>query len=664
MNRIPYWNIQYGFLIDLLVIPVMIIFAYGIYDHWKKLRAGVFRLRFSWIQIKEFLGKQHLTSFILGGLIGIRVYRHPLTGIFHGMVYWGMLVLFCGTIMVMLNVFLSIPTMSGSFYQWFMALSLDVAGLVCLAGIVFLLVRRACGYHRLVKPKPRSGFMLIEISLILIILSGFFLEGFRISHQGIKESAIIGQWVAGWLTPLNEVLILHTVIWWAHGLLSLALMAFIPFSPLSHLFFIPVNSALIESPIGVDTEMPDFEISASSANDELPTFGTPTIQDFNQKRLLDLNSCLWCGRCQEVCPATLTDKELNPKGVMTTLAEKFRLNQAESDNLIDAIQMENIFNCRTCAACVDICPAFANPLKAIMGMRQNLVMERGEMPLGMQQTYRNMEASHHPFSLSVADSDWKKDMDVKPFKTGQTEYLLWVGCAIKYEERAQMIGRAMIHILNRAGVSYGIIENTRCSGDPAKQMGDDYLFSMLAKGNIDIFQQFGVRKIITICPHCYNSFAHYYPALGGVYEVIPHVNLINELIRTGKISISKKTQSITFHDPCYLGRHNAIFTAPRNVIAGIGNRLELPRHRRDSFCCGAGGGNYWNEEKGTSISYTRAKEIFTIGADQVASACPFCLIMLTESLKMFTDQQLVSDIAELVVKNMNSDNIKKRGKEK
>jgi Fe-S oxidoreductase len=214
----------------------------------------------------------------------------------------------------------------------------------------------------------------------------------------------------------------------------------------------------------------------------------------------------------------------------------------------------------------------------------------------------------------------------------------------------------MVAILNHAKVSYGIIEEARCTGDPAKQMGDDFMFATLANANIQLFAEHGVRKIITLCPHCYNSFKKYYPPLGAVYEVIPHSVMIRELIRQRRLKTRPgAARKIAYHDPCYLGRHNRIFDPPREILDTLGMIAELPRNRADSFCCGAGGGNYWNEEEGQRISYARAEEAFCKGADALASACPFCLLMLTDGMKMFTDKKMVYDIAELVAQTLDAD---------
>ena len=654
MERTPYWLIEQGIWIDLLALPTLAIFGYGVYLHWRRIRGGEVRLRVSLDDLRLFLSRVPSAAALWNGILAARVYRRPVTGLFHGLVFWGMLLLAVGTGMVLLNLVFGLPVLSGGFYRWFMAFTLDAAGLAVLAGVGFLLIRRLLhNPPRLSVPKERPGFVAAEIALLVVIVTGFILEGLRIQLAGAQEPAFVGNLVALAAKGLEAPQGVYTAMWWLHGLTAQALIAWIPFSPLAHLLFVPVNAALAEDIMGADEKAADLSaLEEPAEEEELPTLGTPTIADYTAKRRMDFSTCLWCGRCQEVCPAALTDKSLTPKGVMLTLAEALGQGRTSDSELIDAIGMPTLFECRTCGACAEACPAMVNPLKAIWGMRQNLMMERGEMPTPMMTAYRNLEALMHPFSSQSSPSDWRKGLEVPLFKAGETEYLLWVGCAVTYEDRAQQIGRAVVHLLGEAGVSYGIIEEARCTGDPAKQMGDDYLFAMLANTNIELFQAHGVHKIITMCPHCYNSFTHYYPPLGGEYEVITHATMIRDLIQAGRLNPARSKEKITFHDPCYLGRHNRIFEDPRGVIGSIGDMVEMPRSRGNSFCCGAGGGNYWNEEEGQRINYARAEEAFESHADFVATACPFCLLMMTDGMKMQTNDQIVFDIAELVEKTL------------
>lgn len=655
MPRIPYWNIEGGLFIDGLAVPVMALFLWGIYRHWQAIRQGRVVLRPAEQGMKWRLLAGRARNFLAGGVLGLRLYREPLVGLAHGAAFFSLLTLAVGSGMVLLNAFFDVPTLSGRFNRWFMAFGLDLAGLLAMCGLGFLLIRRLSRPARLYQPKPRPGFILVESILLLILASGFVVEGLRLAVNGPEQGAWVGNWLAGLLAPLlDQGKEWHRALWWGHGLLALGLIAWLPFSPLVHLVLVPVNAALANPRPGLKMGVVDFQAFEDTAADqEPPTLGVAAIKDFNQKRLLDFDACLWCGRCQENCPAAQTGKDLSPKGVMVHLAEHLRQGVSEGSEIIQGIGSKAIFQCLTCAACLEACPAFTNPAKAVLRMRQHLVMEQAELPATMAQAHKSLELRQHPFFGTAASAkDWRKGLDVPIFQPGKTEYLLWVGCAATYEDRAQKIAQAMVNILNRAGVSYGILEEARCTGDPAKQMGDEFLFRQMAEDNIERFKQLGVERIITLCPHCYNSFKNYYSLMGRRYHLVPHASLIADLLRQGKISLRPAGgQAIIYHDPCYLGRRNHVLAPPRQVVASLGRLVEFPRHGRNSFCCGGGGGNYWAEEEGERINQARAGQALAElegGAHSIATACPFCLLMLTDGVKKFSEDKLVFDIAELV----------------
>jgi Fe-S oxidoreductase len=337
---------------------------------------------------------------------------------------------------------------------------------------------------------------------------------------------------------------------------------------------------------------------------------------------------------------------------MLTCAEYQEQGRVDDSSLLETLGTDALFSCTTCAACVEQCPVTNNPAEAIVHFRRKLVMERSEMPEVMATANRNLESRSHPFvGTSANRDDWRRDLDVPFFEPGQTEYLLWIGCSVAFEERAQQVARAMVKILNAAGVSWGILEESRCTGDPAKMMGNELLFVELAQANIEEFQELQVGKVITMCAHCFNSFDRYYPELGANWQTVPHSVLIDQLIREGRLAVRRDaTQKITFHDPCYHARHNDIVDETRGVVAALGELVEMPRNRKDSFCCGGGGGNYWSREGGTArISDVRAGEALATGADKIATSCPFCLLMLSSGTAKHTEQRKVFDVAELVV---------------
>lgn len=654
MPRIPYWNIDYGIIIDLLAIPVAIVFFYGLYRQWLLIKQGKMRVIPSIDNMIQGIGTFRLKAFLVRGILNARLYRKPASGIAHGFVFWGMVILFIGTNLVILNILFGLPVFSGGFNRWFMSFMLDLAGLLVLVGIVFFLVRRMIPPVRLRLPEARKGFVPVSGLLGLILITGFVTEGARIAAAAgsLEAGAFVGNFLASNLISPALALEIHAVTWWVHGLLSLGFVAYIPYSPLVHIVLAPVNVGFADPAPNVKMGVMDFSAFENEDAEELPALGANKLADFTRKRFLDFSSCLWCGRCQEVCPAYNTDKPLSPKGVIVTLADRLASGKLD-ESLIEGISMDAIFNCTTCAACMEACPVSINQPKTIMRFRQNLVMEQSRIPELMGKAVASLEQRAHPFfGTGSGAAEWRKDLDVPIFEPGQTEYLLWIGCSVAYEQRAQKIGRAMVRILQKAGTSFGILEESRCTGDPAKQMGNEFLFAEIAQQNIEDFSALGIKKIITLCPHCYNSFSRHYPKLGGEYEIIPHSSFIKSLMDGKKLNLVRKDQRITYHDPCYLGRRNGIYDDPRTVIAGVGGLVEMPRHRNESFCCGGGGGNYWAEEQGSRINQQRAGEAMETNADTIAVACPFCLLMLTDGLKKHTEETKIFDIAEIVAASM------------
>lgn len=655
MGRIPYWDINYGVLIDLLALPVMAMWGYRFYLIYKRIKSGKARIN-SGLGVKSrAFGPFYLRTFLSRGILGSRIYSKPFSGIAHGGLFWGMLLLGLGSFMLLLQVVFAIPVLTGGFNRWFMSFTLDAAGLAALAGLLFLIVRRVFPPERLRVYKARNEFLGIELLLAAILVSGFLLEGLRISANRPDTYSMVGNYIAGWFAHCADKLFFYRGLWWAHGLLAISFLLYLPNSPLAHLVLAPVNTALAIPVPGPKMGVLDFSAFEDEVSEETPVLGVARLSDFSWKRLLDVETCLWCGRCHEVCPAAQTGKALSPKRIMVSLAESFKAGRMEEqcvgENSI--ITAPAVFACTTCAACMEACPVSVNQPKTIMRLRQNLLMEQSEIPGTMGQANKSLEARRHPFfGTAFGSADWRKTIEVPFFKQGETEYLLWVGCAATYEERSQKIARAMVEILTKAGVSFGILKDHRCTGDPAKQMGNEFLFREIAQENIEEFTSLGIEKIITLCPHCFNSLSRHYPPLGGSFDVIPHAVFLKTLIDEQKLELKKYDQSICFHDPCYLGRRNHIYSPPREVLNAAGHCVEMPKNRSGSFCCGGGGGNYWAEEEGTRINKTRAKEAFKMSTNIIATSCPFCLLMLTDGLKGLSEEEKVLDIAEIVSRSM------------
>jgi Fe-S oxidoreductase/nitrate reductase gamma subunit len=662
MARTPYWNIDYGVLIDVLAIPVMAILIYGLYLQVRRIRQGQIKISFDPAQLRGLIRPIYLSAMITKGLLGAKIYKDLFAGFAHGILWWGMLGLAAGTGLVMLNVVLHVPVFSGGFNRWVMSWGLDLAGVMVLLGLVFFSLRRIFPPERLIIPKEREGFLPVIAVLGLVIITGFLVEGLRIAQNGPDAGAFVGNWIGGALANASGLSFFHRSVWWLHGLFALGFIAWLPFSPMVHLFLAPANTALANPQPGTNMGVIDFSSfeneNAAESEDagSMPILGVAKLADFSSKRRLDFATCLWCGRCHEVCPAAQTKQALSPKGVLLTLAEYLAAERFGDESLVEAVGIDAIFNCTTCAACMEACPVGINQPKSILRLRQNLVMERSEIPELMGKALNSLEQRRHPFfGTGAGPRDWQKGLESPLFEAGQTEYLLWIGCAVTYDERAQKIARAMVNILKAGGVSFGVLETSRCTGDPAKQMGNEFLFVELARENIVEFEELGVKKIITLCPHCYNTFTRHYPILGGAYQVIPHAVLISDLIASYRLKLSRGKETICFHDPCYLARHNHIMAPPRKALSAVGNIVEMPRNKKESFCCGGGGGNYWSEASGIRINQVRAQEALSTGAGFIATSCPFCLLMLTDGAKKFTEEEKVFDIAELIDRRLKID---------
>ena len=408
--------------------------------------------------------------------------------------------------------------------------------------------------------------------------------------------------------------------------------------------------------------------------EDIETIGASVIEDFTWKQLLDTDSCTMCGRCTAVCPAHATGKPLDPREIVLKTGEVMAATgehgqvsppigtdteiTIEANSIFERISNEELWSCTTCRACDEHCPVNIEILDKILDMRRYLTLMESDFPNELGGAFRGMENNANPWNMNNAErADWAEDIDVEvvdPSDPFDHEYLYWVGCAGSFDDKNQKVSEATAKLLRRAGVDFAILgPSEMCTGDSARRSGNEYLFQMLATENINNLNEMGVQKIVTQCPHCFNALSNEYPQYGGNWEVLHHTQFLEELVESGALDLSEARleERIVYHDSCYLGRHNDIYMSPRNVIGTLSGVeiVEAPRNGNEGMCCGAGGARMWMEETiGTKVNDERSEELINTGASRIATACPFCYVMIDDGVKgqgFEEDQIKVADIS-------------------
>ena len=622
--------------------------------------------------------KRRLADF-RAGVYMKTLLRDPAAGVMHSMIYFGFLVLLGVTTVLEVDHQLpeSLKFLHGRTYMGYSFVG-DLAGTVFVGGILFAIERRYIQRPYRIRIKTKPEHALILGVFLTIGLSGFLAEGVRIAqiHEpGYEKWSFIGYPVSKLFNgaSAHTLDVWHQASWGLHVLSFIAFLAILPITMLRHMFTSPLNMYLRdrERPKGAMKAMPNLTETS------LETFGAAVVEDFTWKQLLDTDACTMCGRCTSVCPAHATGKPLDPREIVLKTGEVMAATAAHtttghvsppigvvpeitisSNSLFERITPEEIWACTSCKACDEICPVNIEILDKILDMRRYLSLMESNFPAELGNAYRAMENQGNPWGMAQGErGDWAKGLDVTVVDPGeplQAEYLYWVGCAGSFDDKNKKVTQSMAKLLRRAGISVAILgPSEMCTGDPARRSGNEYLFQMLAMPNIEMLDGMGVKKIITQCPHCFNTLKNEYPQLGGNYELVHHTQLLESLIESGRLDVSEATleERITYHDSCYLGRHNDIYLAPRKVVASIKGIevVEMTRNGTKGMCCGAGGARMWMEETiGTKVNDERALEAISTGASRVATACPFCYIMLDDGVKaagMEEDQVRVADVA-------------------
>jgi Fe-S oxidoreductase/nitrate reductase gamma subunit len=600
--------------------------------------------------------------------------RDPAAGVMHSLIYFDFLILLAVTTVLEINHQMpeGLKFLHGDVYKGY-ALVGDVAGALFVVGVVWAIVRRYVQrpYRIRIKSKPEHAVILF--TFLAIGVTGFGAEAYRIALAGrpdFEKWSVIGYPLSGLVEDSTRLAGTHQLWWLAHVVSFLLFVVILPITMLRHIFTSPLNMYLRdrERPKGAMKAMPNL------METELETFGASTVEDFTWKQLLDTDACTMCGRCTSVCPAHATGKPLDPREIVLKTGEVMARSgtpavsppigvdpeiTVSSSSLFERITAEEVWACTSCKACDEICPVNIEILDKILDMRRYLSLMESNFPTELGTAYRSMENSGNPWGMSQSDrAAWTSKVDgvpvVEPGDAFDHEYLYWVGCAGSFDDKNQKVTVAMAKLMQRAGIDFAILgPSENCTGDPARRSGNEYIFQMLAMQNIETLDGMGVRKIVTQCPHCFNTLQNEYPQLGGNYEVVHHSQFLEWLIAEGHLDMSdaRLEERVVYHDSCYLGRHNDVYQSPRRVIGSLGGIevVEAGRNGTKGMCCGAGGARMWMEETtGKKVNDERSQELIATGASRIAVACPFCFIMIDDGAKAAgkeDDEVRVADIS-------------------
>ena len=621
-----------------------------------------------WSILRKRLGEVIVKSVFFQPVFRLR----PVVSLLHAFIGWGLLVYLLINLTDVIYAYTGFKLLHslGAFGDLYRLLA-DFFGLAIMVGMASLAFRRyvlrppnlSTRQSTLLDPKARMGILrdsaIVTTTFFTHNLMRMLGESFYLAqHSEIDPwqpfiSAASRAWL-GWDTNML-ILAEHAAFWLSIG----AVVAFLPYFPYSkhlHLFFAPINFALKPERRSIG------ELNFINLDDQsIEQFGAATMKDLGWEQIMDAYACIMCFRCQEVCPAYATGKVLSPAALEVN--KRYHLNYEGGMDvpMLNLISEEAVWACTSCGHCVDICPVGNEPMRDILHIRRNLTMMESRFPKQLETAFKGMERNANPWNISQGDRmKWAQGLNVPTIEQNpEPDILWWVGCAPATDSRAQKTAQAFAKILNAAGVNYAVLgQNEQCTGDSARRAGREDIFFGLASANVEILNEVKPKRIVTTCPHCLHTIKNEYPAFGGNYEVIHHTHLINELVGAGKIqlSVERDHYTVTFHDPCYLGRHNGIFEAPRESLKSAGiTTIEMPRNERKSFCCGAGGAQMWKEEEpgDLRVNQARFREAKETGAHTVAVGCPFCMTMLSDASRAEGGEVQVKDVAELVAERMN-----------
>lgn len=629
--------------------------------------------------VKDKVGER-IKSFVLNVLLQKKLFKQPLRGLMHLFIFYGFIVYSITTINQMIEGFVDgfhIPVLLDP--NWpavanTYAFLLDLFTLLVIVGLIYFAWRRyITRAPNLDRPSTPSAIVISMIAILMI--SGMVMEAssYLISlSYGLDLAAYspIREYFAQFMLSMDKAELVATqkTAWWVHLAAVLSFAVYVPNSKHAHLIYAPFNFYFIDTK--ARGEMSYIDLEAEDA-----VWGVSNVNEYTWTSLLDGLACIECGRCTDQCPAFATGKPLNPKEViieikhatmehMPAIAKAKKEGQEELPEALVAPQyvgVDTMWACTSCNACVEACPVGNDPMTKLLDLRRSKILMEGDLPNELALTLTNMENQSNPWGINAEKrADWSQGLDIPTLAdNANVDYLFWVGCAGSFDDRAKKVSVALTKILKHAGISFGILgTEEQCSGDSARRGGNEYLYQMLAQGNVDTMNGYGVKKIITTCPHCFNTLKNEYPQFGGNYEIYHHTQFLADLMSSGKLPADSEAtkEKIAYHDSCYMGRYNKEYDAPRSVIKNVGKVVaDPPRSHSKSFCCGAGGAQMWMEESEPRVNDNRTQELLEQNTNTIATNCPFCMTMIEDGVKNKEkeDDVKVKDLAELVAQKLN-----------
>jgi Fe-S oxidoreductase len=605
-----------------------------------------------------------------------KMMREPFAGLLHVLIFWGFIVLLGAVVeSIIEGLFGGSLAILGPLYApmiWFQ----DLFGAFVAVSVVVSLLRRMFFAPKRLQVSGHSKwdaiFVLSMILLVMITMFGQNAARMAMGHGVANEARFVSAMFANWRTA-ESAQVWYYIFFWGHMIAVFGFLNYLPYS--KHLHVIASTFNVYFSNLGISPKGALTPINL--ADETLTKYGATDIDDLTWKQLLNGYTCTECGRCTSVCPANTTGKLLNPKKIMVdvrvrTLEKGPLLETAKAGNggttpeqlashqlLDNFITEQELWACTTCMACVQECPVMIEHVDTIVDLRRGLVLNESRFPQELTTTFNNLERNYTPWNFGHSTrADWAEGLNIPLMSNAKdAEVLFWVGCAGAYDSRYKKVTQSFARLMKLAGIKFAILgTEEKCNGDPARRMGNEYLAQTLIQENVTTLNNYNVKKIVTTCPHCLQSLGKEYKQFNGNYEVVHHTTFLQSLIENGALKVkAEKKDTIVFHDPCYLGRYNDEYEAPRSVLDSVAeSRTEMVRSKDKSFCCGAGGGRMWMEEhEGKRVNIERTEEALATGAHTIGTGCPFCMTMLTDGVKAKEAAVQVKDVAELVLEAVN-----------